>query len=151
GSPAVGQGCGSAQRPRRAPTDPDGYVILDRAGVDDHAAERIELTVVGRFADGQRGAKRSQRVVATGSAVVEGSADQVDLFLETADADPQNEPAVADFVQGAVALGDLERVVICEHQHVGGQPYSLGACGQVAQGGQRIPVAGAAASLLGCG
>ena len=113
--------------------------------------ERIELAVVGGFGDGQRRAQRPQRVVAARPAVVEGGADEVELLLEAADADAEDEPAVADLVQRAVALGDLERVVIGEHQHVGGQPDPLGAGGQVAERGQRIPVAGPAAVPLGRG
>ena len=76
---------------------------------------------------------------------------QIEFFLEAADADPEDQPAVADLVQGAVALGDLERMVIAEHQHVGGQPNSLRARGQVAEGRQRIPVADAAPVPLGRG
>ena len=114
------------------------------------SVEVVELAVVGRFGTRQRGAKRPQRVVAAWPAVVERRADEVELLLRGADADPQDQPAVADHVQRAVALGDLERVVIREHQHVGRQPDVLGARGQVAEGGQWIPVARSAPLELGC-
>src|SRR5438128_4201183 len=55
--------------------------------------------------------------------------------------DTEDETAAADAVEGAVALGDLERVVVRERQDAGQEADASGARGEIAECGQRIPVA----------
>ena len=52
---------------------------------------------------------------------LEGSPEQLELFLEGTDADAEDHPSPRQDIEGGVALHDLERVVVAQHQHVGGQ------------------------------
>ena len=86
----------------------------------------------------------AQRVVGTRTAIVERRVEQRELLLERADAEAEHEPPVADAVERAVPLRDRHRVVVAEHQHVGGEADALGACREIAERRQRVPVAAAA-------
>ena len=72
-----------------------------------------------------------------------GTPSRSNSACEGADPETEDQPTAADLVEGAVALGDLERVVVAEDQHVGGQSDPGGDRGEVAEGGQGIPVAAA--------
>ena len=47
---------------------------------------------------------------------------------------------MADRIERAVTLGDLEGVVVPEHEHAGREADALGARREVAEGRQRVPV-----------
>ena len=69
--------------------------------------------------------------------------EQLELPRQRADTEAEHEPAVGEPVEGAVPLGHLQRVVVREHEDVGGEPDLLGVPGQTSERGQRIPVDGA--------
>ena len=49
------------------------------------------------------------------------------------DTDAQNQPAAADLVESPVAFGDLQRVVVAQHENRGGQPDPRRAPGDESQ------------------
>ncbi len=97
----------------------------------------------------ERRPQRLQRVIGAWSPVVEGGTDEVELLLQRADPDSEDHPAVAHPVEGAVPLGDLQRMVVGEDEHVRREPDALGASREVPEGGERIPVHRSAAGELG--
>ena len=72
--------------------------------------------------------------------VLERHAEQLELLDQRSDAHAEDQPPAADDVERAVALRDLERVVVAEDENVGREPDPLGPRRQVAEGGKRIPV-----------
>jgi hypothetical protein len=97
-------------------------VLLNRARVDQEVLEVVVLPVVlgSRLREGC--AQGSHRVVGAFAAVVERRAEQLELFAQRTDADPQHQPSAADAVERPVTLGDSQRVVVAEHQYVRGEP-----------------------------
>ena len=77
-----------------------------------------------------------------------GALNEVELVLQRTDTDPEDHPATAEHVQRAVALGQLEGMVVGEHEHIGRELDVGGARGEVAEGGERVPVARATAIEL---
>ena len=92
--------------------------------------------------------RRSSRndFVAALAAIGERSAQQRELLLERADADAEDQPSAGDRVERAVALGDLERVVVAEHEHVRLEADERRAGREVAERRQRVVVARTAPS-----
>ena len=72
--------------------------------------------------------------------MLELGAQQLELGGQRAHPHAEHQSPAADPVEGAVALGDLQRVVIPEHQHCGDQPKASGVRGEETQRGQRIPI-----------
>ena len=74
----------------------------------------------------------------------EVGAEQVELGLERADPDTEDQAAPAHHVERAVTLGDLEWVVVAEHQHMRREANAFGAGREVAERRERVVVAAAA-------
>ncbi len=92
----------------------------------------------------ERDAQGADGVVGAVAASLELGAEQVELLAQRADADAEDEPSAGDAVERAVALGDRQRVVVAEDEHVRGEPDGGGAGGDVAEHRERVPVGGAA-------
>ena len=142
--PAVAQLDGPPQRPLAAAADPQRHRLLDAVRLDDPAVETVVRSVVGGGRPPERLPDGAQRVVHPVAPAGERHADQLELFPGRAHADAEDQPAAADPVERAVALGDRQRMVERQHQHVGGEPDPLGARGEIAQGGEWVPVGPAA-------
>ncbi len=95
-------------------------------------------------------AVRAQRVVGAWPAVVVRGADEIELLLQRPDPDAEDHAAIAHAVEGAVALGQLEWVVVGEHEHVGREADPARARREVPEGGERVPVPRATARDLRC-
>jgi hypothetical protein len=124
-------------------------VLLDGRRIDDESLEVVERTVVFGHGFGERRPERLQRIIGAWSSVVERGPDEVELLLQGADADTEDHPAVADLVEGAVALGDLEGVEVRKHQDLGGETDALGPGREIPEGGERVLVARPSAGELG--
>ena len=111
-APALGKRDRTPQRASGSAADPDRHAVLQRARVDGESAERVVLSGVHRLVARQCGPQRPQRVVAAVTAIVERRAEEVELLLEGAHPDAEDQPAAADVIQCAVALYDLQRVVV---------------------------------------
>ena len=104
----------------------NGTVCLHATRIDDHPRVVEVLAVELGLACDRSSCATRERLVAACAAVVERRAEQVELGLERPHADAEDEPPVGDAVEGAVALGNRERVVVAEHQHVGREPDTCG-------------------------
>ncbi len=94
--------------------------------------------VAPRSADGPDG------VVRLFPPTLERVPQYVELRLQRADADTDDDPALAEDVERAEALHQLERVVIGQHSHVGQKTDPFGMGRQIPQRGEGIPVPPAA-------
>ena len=70
---------------------------------------------------------------------------------ERAHPDAQDQPAATEEVERSVPLGDLQRMVVAEHDHRRRQTNPAGVGGQKPEGGQRIPVGEPALVAFGDG
>ncbi len=95
---------------------------------------------VARDATGERRPDGAQGIVGTCPAAGEGRAEQLELGLQRPHADPEDDAAATGDVEGAVALHQLERVVVAEHHDVRQQPDGPCRGGHEAQGRERVPV-----------
>ena len=91
-------------------------------------------TVAPRRPDGPDG------VVRLLAPTLERVAQHVELGLQRADADPDDDAALTEEVERAQALHQFERVVIRQNGHMGQQADPFGMGGQIAERGERIPV-----------
>src|SRR5262249_37146512 len=132
-------------------TDPDRDIGARRVRFDDEIADLEVRTVVLGHPASPDGADGADRVVGALAAPLERSADRVELLAQRPDADAEHEPVVAHAVELAVALRQLERVVIREHEHPRHEPDRRRAGGEEAEGGERVPVRGAAPADLALG
>ena len=80
---------------------------------------------------------------------LEDRAQQVELLGQRPHPDAEDQPATAEPVQRPVTLGDLQRVVVAQDDHRGGQPDAARVGRQKAQRGQRIPVGDPATAGFG--
>ena len=87
--------------------------------------------------------KGSQGVVGLLTPAREGGAQDVELRLERPDPDSEHQPSARDLVERAVALRDLERVVVAEDEHAGGESHRVGHRGKEPERRERVPVAAA--------
>jgi hypothetical protein len=99
----------------------------------------------------ERGAQGADGVVGAVAASVEPGFEQVELLAQRADADAEDESSAGDAVERAVALGDRQRVVVADDEHMRGEPDGGGASGDVAECRQRVPVGGPACVDHGAG
>jgi hypothetical protein len=76
-------------------------------------------------------------------------AGAVSVILQRPDTNAQDHSSVADYVQGAVTLGDFERMVVGQDQLVCGEPDPLEKSSDVAERGEWIPVPRTASGQLG--
>ena len=83
-------------------------------------------------------------LVAPRAAVVERRAQHLEFGLQRSDPDAEDHSPTRDAIEGAVALGDRERVVVAEHEHVRREADARRDRAEVAERGERIPVATAA-------
>ena len=100
--------------------------------------------LIARRAAPERRPDGAQGVVGTGSPVGERNTEELEFGLQRAHAHAQDDPAAAHDVEGAIALHHLEGVVVPEHEHVREQPDLRRRGGNVAERGERVPVAPAA-------
>jgi hypothetical protein len=134
-----------AQRTRRRSPDPDWDVRAPAVRVNGQAGVVVVSAVVLGHRPSPAGPQGGQRVVGPCSAVGEGRPEQLELLPQGADAEAEDQPAVAEPVERSVALRYAQRMVVAEHQHVRSQPDPLCLGGQERQRGQRIPVRAAPA------
>src|SRR5262249_15803825 len=139
-APAVAQLDSATQGATGSTADPDRYVLLHAAWVDDHSAERVVGAVVGGLAAAERRAQGADGGVAAPVAIGLRRAQRLELRLQVADADPEHQAATTDAVERAVALGDVEGMVIGQHEHNRRQPERGGVGGDVTECGQWVPV-----------
>ena len=88
----------------------------------------------------------ADRVVGSCAAVVEVDAEERELLLQGPDADAEHEASTRHRVERAVALHDLERMVVPEDEDERDEADGGGARGEVAEHCERVPI-GAAAAL----
>ena len=81
----------------------------------------------------QARAKATQCIVGAHATVVERHAELCELLLQRPHPDTQDEPATADHVERAVPLGDLEGMVVPEHEHERCEADALGDGGEIAE------------------
>jgi hypothetical protein len=135
-----------AQRACRRSPDPDRHVRAPAVRVNGQARVVVVSAVVLGHRPSPAGPQGGQRVVGPCSAVGESRPEQLELLPQGADAEAEDQPAVAEPVERPVTLRYAQRMVVAEDQHVRGQPDPLRLGGQERQRGQRIPVRAAAAS-----
>ena len=82
-----------------------------------------------------------ERVVGARPPVREVLPEDLELLLEPADADPEDEPAAGELVHLRDLLRDLERVVHREHDDARAQPDAPGVGGEEGEHGEGLPVA----------
>jgi hypothetical protein len=124
------------------PPNPQGDARLEGARSDDEALVLVVRAVIRRLLLRQRGPQRDEGVVGACPAIGERRVQQVELLAQGPHADAKDEAAARHHVERSVALGDLEGMVVAEHQDVGGQPHPLGHGRQVPERRQRVPVRG---------
>ena len=129
----------------RATADPQRNARLDRARVDEEAVEVVVVAVVLGLAvaTARRG---SARIASSARAPrsANGAPSSSNSSLQRADADAEDHAAAGDDVERAVALGDRERVVVAEHEHVRGEADRLGVRAERTERRERVVVAAAA-------
>ncbi len=108
--------------------------------VHDDVGDGVVRALVRRLAPAEHRAQRPDGVVGPRAAVLERDAQQPELGFEVANAHAEVEPPTADLVQRAVALGDVEGMVIAEHQHRGRKPDPARVSGEITERGERVPV-----------
>src|SRR5581483_7297773 len=131
-------------RARGPPADPDRDALLHGRGVDREAREVVRRPVILRLALPERRLDRADRVARERAAAREIAPEEPELLLERPDPDAEDQAPAADRVERPVALHDLERVVVAEHEDVGREPDAPGDRGDVPERHRRIPVAPAA-------
>jgi hypothetical protein len=113
---------------------------LDRLRRELHAGEAVVAAVEARVLFPPQRAHDLDRLVGDGAALLERAAHRLHLVLDGADADPEDQPAAAQHVEGGRGLREPDRVVVRQHQHRGAQPHARGARGDVAQQRERLVV-----------
>ena len=119
-----------------ADEDRDGRLHRLRVAAD--RAEAEVLAVEGRLVLLPDHAQRVDGLVGAAAALVGVDAEGRDLLAHPADADAEEQAAAGEAVDGGAALGELERVVLREHEDAGAEPDPLGAGGQPGQQVERI-------------
>src|SRR5579864_2647488 len=120
------------------------------ADVDRHAAAlhrlgktlevmKIEvLAVEAGYILAPQGTHRGDRLVGARAALMEVQAERVELLLEPAAADAQDDAAARKHVERGDLLGDVERMALRENQDAGGEPDAAGDRGGVGERQQRV-------------
>ena len=114
-----------------------------RARIDDEPCEVVEPTVIFGLGFGQRHAQRAHCVVAACTAIVERRAEQLELLAQRSHTDTDDHASIGHLVERAVTFRDRQRMVVAEHEHMGGEPNRRRVRAQRSEGGERIPIAGA--------
>src|SRR5262249_39909698 len=118
GIPAVAERQRATERAWRAAAEPDRDALLDATGIDEPVVEAKVGAVVAGLGAAEGGAQGPQGVLVEGAAVVELCAEEAELLGEGPDADAQDEASIAKAIERAVALRDLEGVMVRQHEHV---------------------------------
>ena len=139
-NPSVSERDGTAQRTGSASADPHRNARLYCVGLDDNVAEVVMRAVVDGVGTRERSTQRGEGVVGDATPAGEFCTECVELFSQAAHAESQHEAAVADQIEGAVPLGDLEGMVIAEDQHLGGEFDPRRVRRNETEGGERVPV-----------
>ena len=103
-----------------------------------HAGERHEAAVERRCFVGPDGDHGVEVLVGAGALVVERRPDRVELGLEVADADTEQEAAAADPVEGLDPLRQHQRLVQRDHGEAGAEQQRRGVGGQERQAHERV-------------
>ena len=136
--PAVGEGDDPPQRGLGVATHPDGNVAVHRLGEASDVREIEEAPLEARPLVPPAGAHDADGFVRPGPALVEGSAQELDLLTHPAHARPQDHASVRQMVEGGEGLGGQHGVTVGQDEHGGAEAGPLRDARDHAQCGQGL-------------
>src|SRR5262249_58961483 len=116
--------------------------VLGRgAGMEEPVREaKVASGVVGLRAS-ECGAQGSQGVLVEGATICEPGADEREFLRERSHADAEHQAPAAEAIERPIALRYLEGVMVREHEYVRDEADARRACGEEAEGRERVVVA----------
>jgi CofD-related protein of GAK system len=137
--PAVAAAHGPLERAGAHAADDDGRVrLLDRTRLRVDPVERDEAALEARSLLRPERAHRLDILVGARALVFEGHAERVELLLQVADAEPEDEAPAREYVEAAELLREHERVALRQDHDAGAEADRLGRRGDVGQRSRRV-------------
>ncbi len=139
--PAVAQRDDPLEGARAVAADPDRRVrLLHGLGREADVAEAEVLPREGRVVLGPQRLEDAQHLVGLPAPLVEGRAQDLELLLPPADADPADEPPVRQRVDAREHLGHDHRVAVPQDEDRGAEPRARRADGGGGEGDDGLEV-----------